>query len=275
MTFSLRELANFGSRPALLFDFQWGTQVYRYTSADRNLVVGGNTYTARPIKAGSMRFTGDAQADEMTITAPASIPLVQNFCATPPQERIVARVLRLHDGSPPVVRWSGFVDRVVRVERGKANIICSSLLGGMSSNGARLVWQKQCPHVIYSPGCGVNKAEHALTAVLSDVDATTLYSNDFLNIPPSFTASGRSFNAGYVEWTTTNGHRMWRAINVQFGDSVRVLGGTAGAQAGMTVVAYPGCSRTVQGCESFNNIRRFGGFSHLPGKTPFDGSPVF
>jgi hypothetical protein len=44
----------------------------------------------------------------------------------------------------------------------------------------------------------------------------------------------------------------------------------------MIVAAYPGCPRTIAVCDArFANHLRYGGVPHLPGKSPFDGDPVF
>lgn len=269
MTFSLLEIAGFGSKPALLFEFIRGSTTYRYTSADRNITIGDNTFAAKPIKCGEMRFTGDVQADELTVSVPASLPMVDDFTLTPPQERVQIKVSRYHVGADPVVRWVGFVDRVVRTSRTKASVICTSLLAGLQGNGARLIWQRQCPHVVYSPGCGVNKADFAVTGVVTLIDGDYITAEGFAD------AGDMRLVAGFVEWTTTAGNKMWRAISYQNLDIVTLLGGPRGVELGMTMTAYPGCTRDPDGCALFDNESRYGGFLHLPGQSPYSGDPVF
>jgi uncharacterized phage protein (TIGR02218 family) len=267
-------MSNYGARPALLFEFRRDAQVYRYTAADRPLVVEGNTYAAHPIKCGEFRFTGDSQADELSITVPASLPLVQDFTLTPPQSRLEAAVLRYHVGQSPVVRWSGFVDRVVQNTKLKATVICTSLLAGLQSNGARLIWQRQCPHAVYSPGCGVNKGAFAVTGVVTAVSGSAI-------VAAGLAAAGEGrLAAGFIEWTTPAGHKMRRVVNQHGTDFAEILGGTQGIEVGTTVVAYPGCGRSPEACAQFNTAgftaeNRYGGFRHLPSKSPFNGDPVF
>ena len=274
MSFSDVEISNYGARPALLFAFTRDAQVYRYTAADRSLSVNGHDYVAKPIKCGEFRFTGDSQADELSITVPSSLPLVGDFTFLPPQARLEVAVMRYHVGYDPVVRWSGFVDRVVRNSKLKTTIICTSLLAGLQSNGARLIWQTQCPHAVYSPGCGVDKSAFAVSGIVSALDGSGL------NAPGLAAAGEGRLAGGFVEWITDGGLRMRRVINEHGTDFIRLLGSTQGIEVGTAVVAYPGCPRSPEGCARFDTAgftaaNRYGGFRHIPRKSPFNGDPVF
>jgi hypothetical protein len=60
------------------------------------------------------------------------------------------------------------------------------------------------------------------------------------------------------------------------GESLRTLGPVVGIAAGDPVVAYAGCKRTVRECiDKFDNYDNYGGFPHIPGRSPYDGNPVF
>ncbi len=269
MSFALFEIANYGSQPITLFEFVRGSTTYRYTGADRDIVVGGQTYSARPLSHGDIRYTGEAQTDEVVISAPASLPLAVDFSAVPPQQRVSVVIKRYHVGDTPAVRWAGFVDRVNRGSKAKVNIICKSLLGGMRQNGARLIWQRQCPHVIYGPGCKVSKGAYGVSAVVESMNGNAITA-------AGLAAAGEGRLAGgFIEWTTTAGFPAWRAVSEHGTNWLSLLGGTRGLDVGSTVMAYRGCSRTPDGCAAFDNGARYGGFRHLPGKSPFDGNPVF
>jgi hypothetical protein len=67
-----------------------------------------------------------------------------------------------------------------------------------------------------------------------------------------------------------------RGIESHSGATFTVLGSTAGLDVGDYITAYPGCGRTRAECKNkFNNLPNYGGFAHLPGKSPFEGDPVF
>jgi uncharacterized phage protein (TIGR02218 family) len=268
MSFSAVEISNYAGRPALLFEFVRGPVSYRYTAADRDITVGDDTYTAKPLSCGEMRFTGEAQTDELTISAPASLQFFEDFTAAPPSNRVQAIVRRYHVGYDPVVRWSGVVNRVIRSGR-KVNIVCDSLLAGMRQNGIRVPWQRGCPHALYGPDCRASKAGNAYTGDVTALDGVTIVVDAFGG------AADGSLRGGWVEWTTDEGFPAWRAINEHSGTAVALLGGSRGIETGTTVTAYRGCPHTPEGCQSFGNDANYGGFRHLPSKSPFDGNPVF
>lgn len=271
MLFDLAEVSNYAGRPTYLFEFGRGAQTFRYAAADRDVIVDGNTYTAAAISCSAIRQTGDTQSDEFTITLPTSLTVVSDFVLVPPSERVTAVVKRYHrDGDDAVVRYSGFVDRIKRVSTAKSEVICKALTATFRRAGVRLPWQRQCPHALYDVSCRVNKAAYATSAVVS--------SKDGINVTASGLAAAGAgrLTGGFIEWTTADGIKAWRAITAHDTTTIALLGGTTGLDVGDTIVAYPGCPHTAEGCNTlFNNLPNFGGFRHLPSKSPFDGDPVF
>jgi uncharacterized phage protein (TIGR02218 family) len=84
------------------------------------------------------------------------------------------------------------------------------------------------------------------------------------------------FTGGFIEFVTPQGFLETRMINRHLGASIRLLTPVLGMLAGDPVVAYPGCRRTVRDCiDKFNNYENYGGFPHIPGRSPYDGNPVF
>jgi uncharacterized phage protein (TIGR02218 family) len=271
MTFLIRELSNYLGKPTLLYDFTRDTKTWRYTSADRDIILGANTYTALPIKCSEINQTGDSQSDEVTITMPAAEEMPSLFVSVPPVDRVKVTVRRYHkDDADSAIRYVGYVDRVKRITPLKAELKCKTLDATLRRAGARLMWQRTCPHALYSRPCGVNRASYAVAATATAVSGVNL----------SATALGSSvdghFYGGYIEWATAPDIRMWRAITGHAGNTVSLLGGTFGLEVGDTFTAYPGCARNAETCnDKFNNLPNFGGIRHLPQRSPFDGNPVF
>lgn len=271
MVFAFNEISNYGGKPAYLFEFSRGSTVWRYTGADRDVVFGGNTYAAKAVSCGAVRQTGDAQADEFTITAPASLDFVSKWQIVPPSERVRVTVRRYHrDDTDAAVRYVGFVDRVKRVGGSKTEIICKALTATFRRAGIRLPWQRQCPHSIFDSSCGLNKAAYANTAVVEALSGTTVQA-------AGLAAAGEGrLAAGFIEWTTAEGLSAWRAVTAHTTNLIDLLGGTYGLTVGDTIVAYPGCPRSAEACDGrYGNIANFGGFRHLPSRSPFDGNQVF
>jgi uncharacterized phage protein (TIGR02218 family) len=84
------------------------------------------------------------------------------------------------------------------------------------------------------------------------------------------------FTGGFIEYLLPTGFLETRMINRHIGTSIRVLSGIVGMAVGDPIVAYPGCKRTVRACiDKFDNYDNYGGFPHIPGRSPYDGQPVF
>ncbi len=269
--FAFNEISNYAGIPTLLLEFTRGATTWRYAAADRDVVFDGNTYTAKPFSCGPIRQTGDIQQDEFTITVPASLAFVTAFTGLPPSERVQAVVRRFHRGDDDAaIRWSGKVNRVKRVSSTKAEVICDTMLATFKRGGVRLPWQRQCPHALYDVSCKVPKAAYANSAVVESMDGTTIVAAGL-----AVAGEGR-LTGGFVEWTTADGVKAWRAITAHGTTAAALLGGTVGLEVGDTVVAYPGCPRTTEGCVTFfNNLANYGGIPNLPSKSPFNGDPVF
>lgn len=268
--FSVREISSWLGRPTLLIDFTRGETVWRYTAADRDITINDETFTAKPVSVSAIRKTGDSQTDELTITVPSSLNFISTFEAVPPADRVTARVMRYHQGDTDyAVRWVGFVNRVRRTGRATSEVKCGSLISTLRRGGARLTWQRQCPHMVYDSECKVSKGLFAVYGEVTSMDAININVAEYAVLP-----AGR-LRGGFVTWTTAEGLQAWRSISEHSGTTIALIGGTRGIEVGTAMTAYPGCPRSIEGCASFNNVPNFGGIRHLPDRSPFDGNPVF
>lgn len=271
VAFNLQEISNFLGRPAFLVTFTRGGQVWTYTNADRDVTLGSRVYKAIPLKVSTINQSDDVQSDEVTIDMPADLPMISWHILVPPTEQVTVSVARYHrDGDNAVVRFVGQVDRVRRVTSLKAEVKCKTLLASFMRSGARLTWQRECGHMLYGPGCEVNKALHAVPGVVSAVDPVNVTAAELSTL-----ADGR-FLGGFIEWDFQPAMVARRAISAHSSTVVALLGGTYGIEVGMPFTAYPGCPRDAESCDVlYNNLSRFGGFRHMPSKSPFNGEPVF
>lgn len=271
VSFFTQELSNFFGRATFLVTFVRGNQTWTYTSADRDITLNDRVYKAVPIKVGAVNQSDDVQSDEVTIELPADLPMVYWHILVPPTEAVTVTVARYHrGGDDAVVRFSGRVDRIKRVTSLKAEVKCKTLLASFMRGGARMTWQRECGHALYGPGCGVLKVNHGVSGIVDSVDPVNIVSDAFATL-----ADGR-FLGGFIEWDFQPAMGARRAISAHVGTVAALLGGTYGIEVGMTFAAYPGCPRNAESCDTFfNNLPNYGGFRHLPSKSPFNGDPVF
>ena len=273
MSYNDLEISNQDGRPIALYEFQYGNTYWRYCTADEDKTINGHTYEAKAILDEGV-VQGGSDQNDLQITAQSDLPVAALFRNTQPSGKVWLTVRRWHIGDPddetPLL-WSGTVLNATSDDDGASvSLSCRSLGGSYDRQGLRLAWGRSCPHVLYSEfGCKVSKALHAYEREIATVDGTS-----FTCVTHDEPAEG-SFTGGFLEATRDDGSLDRKGIEVQAGNHFVVLGSTDGLEVGDTVTIYPGCPRNTTGCKLFNNLPNYGGFPHLPGKSPFDGSPVF
>ncbi len=275
MSFDTIERSNYDGQPIRLYEFSIGTVFHRYASGEEKVTLPGaptpHVYDPLPISDGGMVQSGDGQSNETTITLPSSAPIAQLFNTVPPSEELWVAIRELHygDTEAPVV-WIGTVASSKQTGLAITEFTCQLLTASFERNGLRLGWGRQCPHALYDRNCRVNKAAYAAAIFVESFNGNTVVS-DALNAFP-----GGYFNNGFYEFSMIPGVLERRAIEVHYGGSFLVLGTTEGLSVGGAILVYPGCARNTSECISkFNNLANYGGFPHLPGKSPFSGDPVF
>lgn len=271
MPFNTLESSNYDAIPTVLYEFKLGeTATWRYANGSEDVTLDGEVFEATPISDSGIVQSGDVQNDDLTVTLPASAAFTRLFIGTPPSQPMFLTVRNMNRGAldAPVV-WAGTVKNGKRTSLSEFQIICKTLVSSLNRLGARLSWMRGCPHALYDRSCGVNKADYATLVQIQSLDGA------------GFTAAVASLGDGYLaggflEFDLMPGVRDTRAIESHVQNRVDLLGASDGLAADMWVTVYPGCDRVTSTCESkFNNLPNYGGFPHLPSKSPFDGDPVF
>lgn len=272
MTFNTVETSNDEGRPIYLYAFTLGAATWRYTSSDADVNLNGYRWRAEPISDNGVKLTGDAVTDNLEITASSSIAPAQMFIGTPPSQAIMVSIFHYHEGDTDAVL--GYVGEVLQVnqpEPGTAILICDTISASMKRDGLRLGWQRNCPYALYDDlTCRASKAAHAINAVVYDVTDNVVAFTGMDSV-----ADG-TLDGGFIEWEHPSRGTEFRAIEKQIGSTCEMFGLADGLYYGLTVKVYPGCARTTADCtDKFDNLDNYGGVPDLPGKSPFDGDPVF
>lgn len=275
MSFLQRERSVADGQPVRLYEFSRGVKRWTWCGADRDITLLGSVYRAAAISDDGVRLTGETTADVLTITAPGRLEVAQLFRGAPPAAEVAVTVRDYHFGDPDEAAsvrmvWVGSIQGVRWPQPDRAEIACQSLSASMERPGLRLTWERTCPHTIYDRRCGVDRNAHAVATTVQAMDGAAI-SNGALAAYPDGVFAG-----GFVEWQVGGGELDRRGIEGHSGSSLVLLGGTQGLALGMPCTVYPGCRQTAEYCSTqFGNLLNFGGFRHLPSKSPFDGDPVF
>jgi uncharacterized phage protein (TIGR02218 family) len=275
MAFSLFEIASFLGRPVCLYEFAWFGQVWRYTSADRDIEypnASGTIYTAIPISDNG--FTQGAQQEPFVVTLPRSLEMCQLFKGTPPSTSIslVARRFHKDDGdNEAIVYWVGTVGGVKGIDAVKAEVTGLSISQTIRRTGNRMGWEVNCPHALFDQGCRLDKAafEHA-TAItgIAGVNVTVA----------SISLAGAQYAGGFFEWDATGFGSIDRRPIDSFvgGTTFALLGRADRLVVGQNISIFPGCDLSAETCDGvFNNLPNHGGFKFMAKKSPFDGNPIY
>lgn len=270
MAFNTREISNASGAPIHLYDFYRGSTHWRYCTADRDITYDGNVYEAIPVRDNGISQDTERSNSTFNVDVPIDNELAQMFRADLPSSRVWLKVFRIHYGDTDAAAvWFGAVSQVSVESEAKATIVCQSVLALFQGNGARLTWQRGCPHMLYDGQCKVVKASYATAGTAAGVAGISL------TVSAADALEDGYFSGGILEFTR-NGFLESRQIRSHVGSLLVLLGRTDGLENGMSVTLYPGCPRTAEVCdERFDNIDNFGGVRHLPGKSPFSGNVIF
>jgi uncharacterized phage protein (TIGR02218 family) len=270
MSYNTYAVSNDDLVEVALYEFNLGTTYWRYTSADRDITYDGDLYTAVAIKDNGIRQSGSpGDTDEFVVEIDATLPPPLLYRATPPSEELWLTVRRMHHGDVDgPIYWIGTImgasqtDEVTSEMRGQ--ILGPSLRRG----GLRLLWQRQCTHMVYGPGCNVDRALHAVVATITAKTDTTITATEIAGEDVGH------FDGGFVEWTRADGSKDRRPLQAGgTADTVYFLTTTYGLDVGDTVTLYPGCDGTYPTCEAkFSNEDNFGGVRHLIEQNPYLGT---
>lgn len=272
MTFDLLEKSRLGGKPVGLLRLSRGSLLQLYTTADRNIVVGTETYLPLAITRSAIRDSAERAKGVLTLTLPVDAPCAAWWRPFPPSTPVGVTWLATHRGSTEVaVEWVGrvigpkFTDTVLTLS-------CEQSKTNARSRGLALRWQRGCPLALYSQGvglCNVNRAAHAVAGVLTAVAGLGIRAAAFGTAP-----AGR-LAGGYVQWTRPDGGTELRSISAHAGDLVTLNYGSDTLAVNLSVTAYPGCKHNFADCSGyFNNGPNYGGALYMPTKSPFDGNPV-
>lgn len=286
MGFDEKERSNHGSQVVSLYEFSvgsvqsdgtllYGKVAWRYASCDSDIEYpenSGKIYVSTPADDSGAAITDDSVNDGFVITLPASSEIAQLFAGDPPSSliRVTVRRKDLSDPEAPIY-WTGFITSAKRTDDVTTAITCADLTADISSSSSRNYWSRTCTHALYDLQCAVNAAQYAQKITVTSVQGNTVVFAEGNNFENGY------FAGGYVEWERMPGVLDRRGISQHNRKTLILLGTVQAVKVGDTLTAYPGCDRTKgsKGCAKFANLSNFGGFDKMPGRSPFDGNPVF
>ena len=169
MTFVTYETSD--GRPIELLTFVNGPTILRFTNANVTLTIDGKEYLTLEYTRSAPSISKDADDSQLTITLPASNPVV-NLYRNILQSRITTvTVERFHENDPDQqvqVFWKGEVGSVT-VNNALATILATPLAQG-TDQMPRFTYQGLCNYFLYeSNTCRINKDDHRFVATITSI----------------------------------------------------------------------------------------------------------
>jgi uncharacterized phage protein (TIGR02218 family) len=258
-----------GSQPVEIYRIILGPDSYRYTSAEDDVVIDGNTYIAIPISRNKIGRGQEERKNMLTLTVPGNNEIAIQYISNVPGQRghvIVQRYQRPDGVTPEVITlYEGLIASVsFENDATVAKIAVQPISQATSREIPRFVYSAQCNHVLYDSGCKILNTN----PLYKHSGTITVVSGNTITVPGLSGFAANWFKAGYVEALAGLDSRP--IIN-HSGDVLQLLLPFPFNGVGKSVDVYAGCPHTIATCKSkFDNVINFGGFAFVPTKNIFE-----
>jgi len=254
---------------AEIYEITSGSRVFRYTSYGKDVIFGGNTYTAATIKSNIPTEDDNFKANRIKVTMPVVSPIGE-YIANSPIEPTEIKVTRyfIHDPTASKFLFLGRVLGITFVDNGDVGVA----LADVESNSLyfrnkipRKTFKAFCNNTLYfpsvadDPDCNLNKLDFEVSAVIT-ISGSELNSASFGAFADGY------FIGGHVE----SAYGDFRYISDHISNDITInVPFDARLVDGATVKAYPGCDKSPATCISkFSNFDQFIGFPFVPSNNP-------
>ena len=157
-------------------------------------------------------------------------------------------------------RFSGLFGAVTSLSRTQATIDAYPVTWLMNANMPPNVYQASCLHVLFDIGCGLHRADFAVTGTVG-TGATQVV------VPSNLTTPAGDFTLGKIAFTSGANAGLQRTVKLHDSSGAMTLIQPlpASPASGDTFTAWPGCDLSEARCTSrFNNRIHFRGFPKVP-----------
>lgn len=245
------------SAPVELYTFTTNAGTFRRTSYDVDVIHGGNTFTAVPMERSSIEPNATDQAQEVTVSLPASDPVVRNHLLgiLPRTFTCLVQRKQLVSGEVKTI-WDGVVTAITVRDRTAELRIPSAMEDALAASVPSAYFQEFCNHLLYDVRCGIDRLNFDLITAITSASGMTVTVASVGSNPDNY------YRGGEVLRTADNDRRT---ILLQQGNVLTLnapFPPTVGFPAAVTL--YAGCDHTVETClAKFSNTLNFGGHPYI------------
>lgn len=155
-----------------------------------------------------------------------------------------------------VLLFKGRMSSVDNLSRSGAVIKVKSELVLLNTNLPRHLYQPNCVHSLYDPGCGLNREDFIQSGAVQSGSTSQVI---------NWSGSTVELSLGVIYLDSPGGITLVRTIREATSSQLRLAYPLDTIPTvGTTFDVYPGCNQTYERCGEFNNQEHFKGFPFLP-----------
>jgi uncharacterized phage protein (TIGR02218 family) len=270
MTFDAKETSLTDGQPVELYEFQYGTTFFRYTSSQLEREINTFKWKPTPLDRENLAQTSEVMKSSLQVTVPADNEVAALFKVQPPSEVVTVRVFQYHETDNLTIVV--FVGRVLNAswQDERVTMSCDPAYAALQRQGLRRCYQLLCPHALYSASCGALIENFKLTGTVVSVTGTTVEASVFGDRPDGW------LNGGFLDFSNGLRGTERRAILSHVGTTIKLQVSLPQLVVGSTISVYAGCAHNMDDCGGkFNNLLNYGGMPYIPQLNPYTGDPVF
>lgn len=269
MTYNTFETSEESSRPVEVYTFGIGSDVWRYTSAEDEITIGGETYEPKPLERTGIVMSLE-RTEAVEVRLPSNEEFVAQYIGIPPgtvASVLIQRFQRLDGDEELVTEFLGVAQAVKFTEDfQKAVLACYWQVAKASRPIPRFRCGSQCNNMLGDENCKVNL--HVSAFEFSG--AVSAVNGRIITVPGlSGTYANDWFTGGMVSIPSLGDYRL---ILDHAGNDLTLLLPFHDDVLGVTVEVQAGCDYLIEGdcATKFDNVIEFSGCAWVPPKNPFE-----
>ncbi len=268
MTYLTDETSNLD--PVELYEFTFGSQIWRFTDSDANYVFAANTYTPEPISRGAFRQSDEDGSMSVDVIVDALNPIA-DFFRVPflPAQQLWLTVYRTHIGSVDFATlFRGRVGQCI-FEGGTAKLTCVPMRNAIQKSIPVQLIQRLCNNTLYDQRCKVNPVTYKFVGTISTLVGLVITVTGVAG-----TKATGYFDGGFIQKTGIPAATILDHTSDGITATIRLLY-NPGYIATDVADFYAGCDKRYPTCrDKFVNVINHQGYPQFPTFDPFKDDMV-
>lgn len=257
-------------------------KVYTFTSSLHDITYKSVVYKAIPIGRANIKVTNEINKSDMVVNFDLKNEFANQWLTNVIDDIVIFELLIAESDNDFDAIYSSSTDITVTLAwRGRLtlsssddiiNLTFEDNFSKLKRSGARRVYSRLCPYILYAEGCRVKMYNYIVpdVKIINIVGTTCTIDNNILQNYP-----GNYFVGGILRLVDDTMLYILKQNNdnLVLSRIPKSLSKTINKNGFAIVSLYPGCDRSQDTCHNkFNNVYNYGGFRYMTTKQIFTKS---